>query len=370
MASHDRPRVTAERTDKDLQREKRKIDEYRSLVERIETRVAEGGSEADVLDLTSDLLSRNPEYYTVWNHRRRLLLRYLEGGDTSNDASVDPNNKQASPQDYLLDDLRFLIPLLQQFPKCYWVWNYRLWILEQIERYLPRQQADSCWQRELDLVAKMLARDERNFHGWAYRRIIVDQLERLAQEAVHGEEGAGQGSRSQEEFDYTTKMIHSKLSNFSAWHYRSKLIPRILDEQEADDTARRKVLDDELDLIQNALIDPNDQSLWFYHQSLMYTIAPDCPRDSAIVLTLTNTDRVHYYEQEISRIREILEDWDDCKWVYQALLKYAAEYQTLDAGSKVYSNTDMRTWLSKLRQLDPLRSGRWDDLEKHLDLST
>ena len=47
-----------------------------------------------------------------------------------------------------------------------------------------------------------------------------------------------------EEFDYTTRMIKSNLSNFSAWHARSQLIPRLLDEADAGDVKRRKMLDD------------------------------------------------------------------------------------------------------------------------------
>lgn len=46
------------------------------------------------------------------------------------------------------------------------------------------------------------------------------------------------------EFEYTTTMIHMDLSNFSAWHNRSKLIPRLLEERGADDVARRKFFDE------------------------------------------------------------------------------------------------------------------------------
>ena len=49
---------------------------------------------------------------------------------------------------------------------------------------------------------------------------------------------------TKQEFDYTTKMISSNLSNFSAWHNRSKLIPKLLTESEADHAARLKFLDD------------------------------------------------------------------------------------------------------------------------------
>lgn len=46
------------------------------------------------------------------------------------------------------------------------------------------------------------------------------------------------------EFKYTTDKIHADLSNFSAWHCRSRLILRMLDERKATDEERRKFLED------------------------------------------------------------------------------------------------------------------------------
>ena len=53
----------------------------------------------------------------------------------------------------------------------------------------------------------------------------------------------GEKSLVEQEFEYTTKMISTDLSNFSAWHNRSKLIPRLLEERGADRDARRKMLE-------------------------------------------------------------------------------------------------------------------------------
>ena len=137
------------------------------------------------------------------------------------------------------DDLNFLIPLLRKFPKCYWIWSYRLWLLEESTRILPSSDARRFWQQELTLVGRMLNLDSRNFHGWGYRRTIIRALESNGSEAKDLS-----NSMTKQEFDYTTKMISSNLSNFSAWHSRSKLIPKLLTEREADHAARRKFLDD------------------------------------------------------------------------------------------------------------------------------
>jgi len=121
-----------------------------------------------------------------------------------------------------------------QYPKCYWIWNYRLWLLKEGNARLEPQVARELWNRELGLVGKMLTRDSRNFHGWGYRRTVVSELE---SSELNG------SSMVEPEFEYTTKMIKSNLSNFSAWHRRSKLIPRLLNERNADDAMRRKFLD-------------------------------------------------------------------------------------------------------------------------------
>lgn len=79
-------------------------------------------------------------------------------------------------------------------------------------------------------------------------------------------------------------MIESNLSNFSAWHNRSQLILRILNERGASDKMRAALLTEELGFVRSGLdVGPEDQSLWFYHQFLMsqtvnhkgqHTIAP------------------------------------------------------------------------------------------------
>lgn len=80
----------------------------------------------------------------------------------------------------------------------------------------------------------MLTKDRRNFHAWGYRRNVVRHLE---SKALNGT------SMVEFEFEFTTKMIRVDLSNFSAWHNRSKLIPRLLRERGLDDAARRKFFD-------------------------------------------------------------------------------------------------------------------------------
>lgn len=168
--------------------------------------------------------------------RRRIFDNEFSNLDSqlaSGELTDDQKNSQVL--DIVNLDLQFLFPLLLQYPKCYWIWNHRLWLLEKGATLLPASKARPLWEDELKLVGKMLARDSRNFHGWGYRRTVVDRLE---SPLLNGR------TMCRDEYDYTTKMIGQNLSNFSAWHNRSRLILRILDEEKASADERKQMLDD------------------------------------------------------------------------------------------------------------------------------
>jgi len=334
----------------------------------------------ETLHLTSKLLKQNPEYYTIWNHRR-LVLRHQFSYSLPN---RDPSEKTLA---LITSDLQFLVPLLRKFPKCYWVWNHRLWILQQSSVHLSDVAALRLRREELGLVNKMLSLDGRNFHGWGYRRTVIAALESNGQILGDSATKSAVGrSLAEEEFTYTTKMIGTDLSNFSAWHNRSKLIPRLLDERGADAETRRKFLDDgmerarfphlhtvltmtsELELIKQALYtDPYDQSLWFYHSYLMCTFDPRFAEDS-MAPNLTDDCRLTYIVQALEVMQDLRECAEDCKWVYQALLQYTTLEHLLKDEPLTAVKSKLAEWLEELRKLDPLRKGRWDDLSNTLGL--
>lgn len=182
------------------------------------------------------MLRKNPEYYTIWNIRRRTFANEFDNLTTQVEThQLTEDTKHAQVLDIINLDLQFLFPLLLQYPKCYWIWNHRLWLLQQATTHLPSAQARLLWEDELKLVGKMLTRDSRNFHGWGYRRTVIDNLESTKLEGK---------SMTRSEYDYTTKMIGQNLSNFSAWHNRTRLILRILDEEHATAAERKQMLDE------------------------------------------------------------------------------------------------------------------------------
>lgn len=91
-----RQRESPEKEAARREKEKNQISEYRSLTEDVMTRVYHSltrlGAHADrfkrsrndfskaAFDLTTTLLKKNPEFYTVWNYRRQILLKGLFKG--------------------------------------------------------------------------------------------------------------------------------------------------------------------------------------------------------------------------------------------------------------------------------------------------
>ena len=292
------------RTEEQKKRDLERIAKYRDLEDRVRSLASQGDYSADLLHLTTTLLRLNPEYYTVWNARRRCLISGSfsrpsaasscsrassstsrsvttapsstnfsssssaaippdpasqtagrsgttadQATETKSDDTADDETAAAAAETQDLStiksELAFTIPLLLESPKCYWIWSYRLWILQQAIARLRVPLARQVWQEELKLASKMLGKDRRNFHAWGYRRHVVGQLESAA---------LGGSSMVEAEFAYTYDMIKTDLSNFSAWHSRSKLIPRLLDERGADDAARRTFLDKGLSFPSSAFL--------------------------------------------------------------------------------------------------------------------
>ncbi|KXT02502.1 hypothetical protein AC578_4168 [Pseudocercospora eumusae] len=375
-SSHGIPRAAvADRTksERDREKERKHIEQYKALELEVTEKIHAADFSNTTLHLTSRLLNQNPEYYTIWNHRRVILEHVfateLATSHEESTAQAEEADKAAAEKDgisiaqreillLIKEDLQYQIPLLKQWPKCYWIWNHRRWLLVTATHHLPAHATLALWNAELALVTKMLALDPRNFHGWSYRREVVENIERLSGKSM-----------LEPEFEYTTKMIQSNLSNFSAWHNRGQLIPRLLDERNADAEARKHLFDKEFDQITNALYtDPYDQSLWFYHHYLMSALDVKNPKAPRILDQIADGDRLQYLEQEIDNIKHMLDGAEDCKYIYQALLDYSRRYLEIEAGNKKVMTVQMKEWLNELRKMDPLREGRWQDLEKSLKL--
>lgn len=122
----------------------------------------------------------------------------------------------------------------------------------------------------------------------------------------------------------------------------------------------------ELELIQRALYaDSNDQSLWFYHQYLVSTFDPKYFNGS-IAPHLTLDQRLEYISREFNKVLEMLDGAEDCKWIYQSLIQVSMLHNTLSNDWPAPWD-QIQSWIRELKRLDPLRMGRWHDIEETLN---
>lgn len=215
----------------------------------------------ELLVMSAQLVSVNPDFYTVWNFRRETIIEFknkllndnfvnIESND-ENDSQINEkiiaqrNDNLESFRKLCQNELYLTANCLKVNTKSYCVWHQRKWIIEM----MPNPDL----QLEISLCNQFLEIDERNFHCWDYRRFI-SKLTKVNVE---------------EELDFTLQKIKQNFSNFSSWYYRSCLYTSAANNQKFDFTKQWK---DEYELVENALFtDPSDQSSWFYHKWLVST---------------------------------------------------------------------------------------------------
>ena len=94
----------------------------------------------------------------MWNFRRDIISNIAE---------------QELDTQFWNDELMFTMEQLKRFPKVYWIWNHRVWLLQNY----PIAGAE-IWKRELAIVNKMLQLDEYKLsrlalqknNCWSYRK--------------------------------------------------------------------------------------------------------------------------------------------------------------------------------------------------------
>ena len=157
---------------------------------------------ADYLSQSSTLAYYMKDWPILWQLRLTALRRMA-------------TSKQEKSLETLEQELDLTFNCLVDSPKSYSTWAHRRNILKLIRQF-DEEKGLEILKTEVGLTEKMLmSRTEdqvenqgRNFHCWDHRRLILNAL---PQDAMT-------------EIQLTTKLIQTSFSNFSAWHYRSKLL--------------------------------------------------------------------------------------------------------------------------------------------------
>ncbi|XP_053558352.1 geranylgeranyl transferase type-2 subunit alpha isoform X2 [Bombina bombina] len=233
---HGRVKIKTSLEQQEVKRKERekKLQLYLSATQTALHKREAGELDKEALDLTGQILALNPDFASLWNLRREIFLHLR---DNRSDEEMRPLYSA---------ELSFLESCLRVNPKSYGTWYHRCWMMDLIP--------EPDWARELTLCNRFLEIDERNFHCWDYRRFVT----------------RSSGVPNSEELEFTSSLITKNFSNYSSWHYRSKLLPEIYPDPQRRGRVTEEALLSELELVQNAFFtDPNDQSAWFYHRWLL-----------------------------------------------------------------------------------------------------
>ncbi|KAM0790630.1 hypothetical protein ACM66B_004492 [Microbotryomycetes sp. NB124-2] len=316
------------------EKDQSKANELLKLTEELQQRSRDKDYSKETLELSARVLLINPEYQTGWSIRRRILLD-----------SVLPSISNEDDKVALLEqDVQLTNQALQYNPKNYSVWEHRKWCLQTMG-------TRANWKFELKMVEVYLDKDGRNFHSWDYRRYLVSMLTTLPPI-----EGLPRPT-TESELAFTTKKIGDNFSNFSAWHYRTKLLAKLWQEKgwNEENAERKDQIESEFDLVKQALwSDPNDQSAWLYHRWLV------------------GGGTLAIVRREIQGIEELLEEEPDSRLCLDALVYFKRLLVTLlgndDAtlSEREQLNSACLYMLEKLQIIDPLRSMRYRDLAVHI----
>jgi len=301
------------------------------------------------LQLTEKLLLVNPDPLMLWNHRRDII--------------------QATKLD-IETELRVTQAALQNNPKAYGAWFHRKWSI--VDYLLNDNASTEILDNELKLTESFLQRDERNFHCWNYRRFVVscvmygssadgawkytpegddDEIVRVLMGAQVARDHSSSSPCSindavlQKEWDFSTRKIQDNFSNFSAFHYRSKLLPLM-----ATTKNMEAFVSDELELVENAVFtEPDDQTAWWYHRFLLEYGHVHCGKEAWYTARLA---------QHLDTLQELSQE-DNSKWVWLGILLVLERLnRSIEERKKI---------LDKLVELDPDRRVRYQQMLSALE---
>lgn len=233
------------------------------------------------LKLTGQVLAVNPDIYTFWNYRK-LALQHLLSVKKAPDETTNENSDSMLSKELELTEI-----CLENNPKSYGAWHHRGWVLTQMK--------NADFKKEIKQCEQALVLDERNFHCWDHWRIVC----KLANVSI------------EDQIKFSDKKVKENFSNYSAWHYRSTLLPNLFSDPDGVLPVSNEKFLSELEMVHNAnFTDPDDQSTWFYRNWLFKRIDQV---DSTSSVPLTDNMRKNL-EFDLNQMLELSQLEKDKKW--------------------------------------------------------
>ncbi|XP_022919133.1 geranylgeranyl transferase type-2 subunit alpha [Onthophagus taurus] len=286
--------------------QQKKLAAYKHVMNQVSLNRKSVPYHVETYSLCAQILQSNPDVYTLWNYRKEVVLQQLQESQKTGEEGENTEDLIK----FLENEIKLTESCLLNNPKSYGSWHHRYWILD----HHPKPN----WNQEFNLCTKYLSLDDRNFHCWDYRRLMLNKI----------------GITLLEEIKFSTERLNVNFSNYSSWHYRSTL--RKLDDES---------IQGELDLVKSAVFtDPADSSAWFYLRW---------------VLSHRNVD--HEQRKELlGNLEELLELDPDCKWIIMGKVWLTGSLRMTDE-----KFLDKRVeYYQDLKKMDSLRAGQYDDYLK------
>lgn len=253
-------------------------------------------------------LETNPDEYTLWSFRRQVILL-----TTKNSDNIDELWRQ---------ELDLTTRALKLHPKAYPAWQHRLWLFDnrEISAKISKQMYATAINQERQLSSLMLSKDGRNFHGWAHRMRLRAIIQARSPEKTTQLE--------EDELQFVEDKVNDDFANYSAWHHRSVLLPRI--------NKDASFLTAELQFVRQAFYtEPDVQSTWFYHRWLLAG-APARGKQTVVVDSVLR--------EELLACNELLSIEPEARYCLQTkahillqLGRHLEAYETLDILAKIVS---------------------------------
>ena len=378
--------------------------------------------DATSMAVTARLLEINPEVLTAWNFRREAIV--FAGSDTERHRTSNDNNLERTHSHSfaptLADELALTERCLRKHPKSYPAWHHRKWCVAR-RVYVPRGDgpknaenaeteshthatgfADargfpvaSLLATELAMAQALLDLDDRNFHGWGYRRFVTSLANDGARErppraleteterrsrsearstrdhdrdraTLRDEASEASEASARAELRYSEAKIERNFSNYSAWHHRAANLPRAYAGPtnglgaSRDGGVPADVLANEYAFVRQAFFtEPEDQAGWMYHRWLTAQTqnaneAFAAPGEAAAAAAAAAA-KCAVFAGEADALRELCVLEPDCKWPALTLARLC-DLQGTDLGA-----AESAARFAELARLDPARRGFYCD---------
>ena len=236
-----------------------------------------------------------PDYPTLWTIRKIMIEQHL------------PELKDEEIIEYLLKEIKSIFPIMVKNPKSYFLWYHRIWCLVkciEIEIKKGTKLENSVLLGEIELCNKFFAKDDRNFHCWNYRVKILSLISIYYQNYFE--------KFVEDELKFTIDKVSINFSNFSAWLYRSKLIPIYFVKKNIKWNTKEALdfFKNDLELIKKAIYtDPKDQSPWNYLSWIITNFSPMYIKN----ITLDENNLLTIKYSNVFKIQSLLEILGDEK---------------------------------------------------------